>query len=373
MADAVIKNCGSEALRGRLPQVRFSFVCSKRWEALAATEGESVRFCQQCQERVYYCETIDDAETRALAGQCIAVPQALSDGGVESLAMGRPDPVMDWGTRLFTYGAGSRDALVLLVIYSEDPSLPGRSFVAGPADPVTTVGRGVDNTIVLASDAASRNHARFERRGDVWWVVDVGSTNGTYVNDERVQEAALQRGDRVQIGRTIFKLGDTPTTPGPGFTVSDVDGLTGLHNRRWLGEEVERALQRPEGRPLALVVFDIDRFKAVNDDHGHLVGDQVLRELTGLMRTFVRAGDGLARHAGDRFALLLPATDQVGATAIAEQVRAAIGGHGFTIDDRSLAVTVSAGVACAGDVRSFDGLLRSAEADLLAARGSRRL
>jgi diguanylate cyclase (GGDEF)-like protein len=367
----VIMNCGSEAVRNQPPRVRFAFACSKRWETLASTEAESVRLCQQCNERVYYCDTVADAEARALAGQCIAIPKRLSDGGVESVALGRPDPVQDWGGRLFTYGPGSRGADILLVIYSDDPALVGQRFALGSAAGATaiTVGRGVDNTIVLRGDPVSRSHARFERRADRWWVVDGGSTNGTYVNDEQVREASLRDGDRVHIGRTIFKLVGTPPSVGPGFSVSTIDGLTGLLSRRALLEQIERALQAmAAARPLALALFDIDRFKAINDSHGHPAGDQVLREIAGLMRAHVREGDVLARHTGDRFALLLPATDLAGATTIAEQVRLAIAAHAFAIADRSIAVTVSAGVACASEGDHAAALIHSADTELLAAR-----
>lgn len=369
----VIKNCGSEALRSQPPRVRFAFACTKRWQTLAATEAESVRLCQQCNERVYYCETIADAETRALAGQCIAVPKRLSDVDAESVVLGRPDPVLDWGGRLFTYGPGSRDANILLVIYSGDSALVGQSFALGSAAgaPATTVGRGVDNTIVLRGDSVSRSHARFERRADGWWVIDGGSTNGTHVNDEQVREAQLRRGDRVQIGHTIFKLVDTPPRVGPDYVMSTIDGLTGLHNRRHLVEQIDRALQATDGagRPLALALFDIDRFKALNDSHGHLAGDQVLREIAGLMRSHVRARDVLARHAGDRFALLLPATDRDEATTIAEQVRATIAAHTFVIDGHAISATVSAGVAFAGeDDHHADALIQPADQNLHAAR-----
>jgi hypothetical protein len=201
----VIMNCGSDDAKKAAPRVRFAFACTKRWETLAPTDSESVRFCQQCKERVYYCNTVADAETRAFAGQCIAIPKPLSDGGVQSEQLGRPDPVRDWADRLFSYGPGSRpDSDSLLVLYSRDAELLGRHYALNPAG--ATVGRGTDNTIVLASDSASRCHARFEKRADGWWVIDNGSTNGTWVNDEQVREARLHAGDRLRIGDTILKF-----------------------------------------------------------------------------------------------------------------------------------------------------------------------
>lgn len=367
-----IMNCGSESLRAGPPRVRFSFACSKRWETLAPTEDGSVRSCQECKESVYYCDTIADAETRALAGQCIAVPKQLAEDDDEGLVLGRPSPVRDWGSRLFTTGPGSRDAH-LLVIYARDSARLGQCFaLAAKASQVTTVGRGADSTILLNSDAVSRNHARFERRADRWWVVDAGSTNGTYVNDEKVQETALRRGDRVTIGDTIFKLVDGPASVDPWYTATSIDGLTGLANRRDLREQIERASGNTDSGGLALALFDIDGFKYLNDSHGHLVGDKVLCELAGLLRGHVRAGDVLARYAGDQFALLLPATDLAGAAAIVAKIQADVAAHAF-VDERALSVTLSAGVACAGaDVRGADALIGAADKSLYAVKAGRR-
>jgi len=376
----VIMNCGSDGAKREVPRVRFAFACTKRWETLAPTDAESVRFCQQCKERVYYCDTVADAESRALAGQCIAIPKRLSDGGVESCTLGRPDPVQDWAGRLFSGGPGRRappgsevraDICFVVIIYSRDAQMLGHCHALRSSPAPTTVGRGVDNAIVLAADSVSRSHARFEKRADGWWVIDNGSTNGTYVNDEQVQEALLRYGDHVKIGDTIFKLVDASPSVGTGYTRSEFDGLTGLNNRRHLVEQIDRELQaaRSSGRPLALVLFDIDRFKQVNDGHGHLAGDQVLRELAQLMRQHVRPGDVLARHGGDEFAVLLPGTDLEGATALAEQIRTAVAAHAFTVDGNTISVTLSAGIAQANeDNCTADRLTSAVGRHLLAAR-----
>lgn len=201
-----IMNCGSEALRKEPRPIRFAFACSERWQTLAPTELEAVRFCQRCEERVYHCDTIADAETRAFAGQCIALPRALSDGGgVDEAVLGRPDPVREWAGRLFTLGPGARATDRLLVLYSREQKLTGQTYALGTTH-ATTLGRGADSTILLDGDGVSRSHARLERRADGWWVIDAGSTNGTYVNDEPVQEKLLLDGDRITVGQTILKL-----------------------------------------------------------------------------------------------------------------------------------------------------------------------
>ncbi|MBL9103794.1 MAG: FHA domain-containing protein [Myxococcales bacterium] len=201
-----IMNCGREDLRRGPPRVRFAFACGKRWQTLASTAEPAVRRCQQCDERVYHCDTLADAEARAHAGHCIAIPRRLADGGgSDELVLGRPDPVRDWADRLFTLGPGARDSDRLLVLYARDPELVGRHFVLAEAEP-TTLGRGADNTVVLADDGLSRRHARLERRADGWWLVDVGSTNGTFVNDVQVHEQRLLDGDRVTLGGCVLRL-----------------------------------------------------------------------------------------------------------------------------------------------------------------------
>lgn len=94
-----ILNCGDGMQES--PRVRFAYRCPKRWNTLLATDTDGVRHCQHCNERVYLCEDVKTAANRALAGQCIAIRKELSDGGVESLMLGRPDPVEIWADHLF--------------------------------------------------------------------------------------------------------------------------------------------------------------------------------------------------------------------------------------------------------------------------------
>jgi hypothetical protein len=202
----VIRNCSSKEARTQGPRVRFAFSCPKRWETLAPTVDATVRFCQQCQERVYHCDTIDEAEDRALAGRCIAIPKPLSDGGVESMMLGRPDPAQMWADRLFSLGPRrltTTGGAQLVVIYTKDEQLLGRRFPMD-AGSVMTIGRGTGNTLVLDGDGVSRRHALIERRADGWWVTDQASTNGIRVNDEKIEAVRLRHGDRVHIGATIL-------------------------------------------------------------------------------------------------------------------------------------------------------------------------
>nr|WP_263429439.1 GGDEF domain-containing protein [Nannocystis pusilla] len=246
--------------------------------------------------------------------------------------------------------------------------------LASAASP-STVGRGDHNSLVLGGNAVSRTHARFERRVDGWWVIDDGSVNGTYVNDEPVREARLHYGDRLQIGHTIFKLVKAPSIVETSYSPAQLDGLTGLHNRRHLVDHLDRQLggAGSTGGPLALVMFDIDRFKQINDTYGHPAGDQVLRELAAILRQHARPGDILARHGGEEFVLLLPGTDREGAAALAEQVRTEVAAHTFTVDAHTISVTLSAGIAQADeDSGTAHRLIAAADQHLLAVRRDSR-
>lgn len=104
------------------------------------------------------------------------------------------------------------------------------------------------------------------------------------------------------------------------------DDLTGLHNRRFIFEVLgqQLALAERHGWPMALLILDVDHFKRVNDTHGHLVGDRVLRELAACIRSRLRAQDIAGRWGGEEFIVLLPDTDAAGATVLAEDLRLAV-------------------------------------------------
>ena len=134
------------------------------------------------------------------------------------------------------------------------------------------------------------------------------------------------------------------------------DGLTGLYNRRYmeshLGTLVEQAAAR--GKPLTVLVLDIDYFKAINDTHGHDAGDDVLREFAIRMRKSIRGIDLACRYGGEEFVVVMPETDMAVAAIVAERLRRRIASEPFAIEQggRSIEVTISIGIAgarAAGD------------------------
>jgi hypothetical protein len=156
-------------------------------------------------------------------------------------------------------------------------------------------------------DSVSRRHARVFRTGEQWMVEDLGSTNGSYVNDVPVQRSVLRDNDFLKIGAAIFKflsgVGVEASYYEEIYRMTIIDGLTGAHNKRYFIEFLDREMARCAryGRPLSLVMFDIDHFKKINDQHGHLTGDHVLKEIAKRLHARIRR-EGLARCSGEEFA-----------------------------------------------------------------------
>jgi two-component system, cell cycle response regulator len=266
----------------------------------------------------------------------------------------------------------------LVVIYTKEPTLLGRRFVLDTS-PVR-IGRGVENLIVLEGDSVSRRHAHFEQRSGAWWCVDDGSTNGSYVNDEQImREARLSNGDRIKIGPTIFKFLSGQDVEAQYheeiYRMTIIDGLTQVHVKRYLLESLDKELMRARRhtRDLSFLMLDIDHFKAINDRHGHLAGDYVLKEVARLIQQRIRRDEVLARYGGEEFAIILPETTREGAGALAEGLRERIEQSRFTFQSEVIRVTISIGVAMLheNDRASMDLIKRADEKLYEAKHGGR--
>ncbi|CAB1369489.1 GGDEF domain-containing protein [Denitratisoma oestradiolicum] len=157
---------------------------------------------------------------------------------------------------------------------------------------------------------------------------------------------------------------------------ASVDALTGLHNRRWLAEAFPRAIRRCEqdAAPLCLVMADIDHFKRLNDEHGHLVGDAVLRTVARRLAESLRSPDLIARYGGEEFAILLPQTGTDEGLRIAERLRRAVEDMPLaTLTAGAVAkVTVSCGIAPLGRDATLELLINSADSALYCAKAAGR-
>lgn len=160
--------------------------------------------------------------------------------------------------------------------------------------------------------------------------------------------------------------------------LAQTDPLTQLLNRRALTEritaEMERALRYDS--TLALLMIDLDHFKRVNDTYGHLVGDDVLRDVAKLLVDTIRVSDIVARYGGEEFLVLLPETDDAGAESFADRIRAAVEEHDFTDNGEhpQLRLTASIGVAMypAARIESVEDLFARSDAALYRAKADGR-
>jgi diguanylate cyclase (GGDEF)-like protein len=243
----------------------------------------------------------------------------------------------------------SRGNACLVTIYG--PGLGGKHSLDRPE---TIIGRGSSCDLIVSLGDVSRRHCRVLVRGDQVLLEDLDSTNGTWLNDEVIDSGVpvpLRSGDHINLGGVIFKMLDGGNIEAQYheelYRTAIIDGLTQIPNRRYLGEFLEREMARAQRhqRPLALLLMDVDHFKSINDELGHVAGDCVLRELAGCVRSIVRAEGCFARYGGEEFALVLPECSPEQAQIAAERMRGTVDTHDFRVGGRSVEVTVSVGVA----------------------------
>jgi diguanylate cyclase (GGDEF)-like protein len=149
-----------------------------------------------------------------------------------------------------------------------------------------------------------------------------------------------------------------------------VDAMTSAYNKRYFDEQFPTKVHdaRRRGTPLALVIFDIDHFKRINDTHGHAAGDAIIIQVVETSKALLEAGDVFCRVGGEEFAILLPGTRLELARALCERIRAAVQSTEFSFDGVTIPVTVSLGVGVhVGDeselafYRRVDGCLYEAK------------
>lgn len=243
------------------------------------------------------------------------------------------------------------------------------------------IGRSPDSDLPLLDGSVSRQHALLYRDHDGYAVRDLGSTNGTIVNESTIDsDRYLKSGDTVRIGSFLFRFlsADSVETQyhETVYNALTRDALTGTMNKRYLMEAMSREISRSTRAKLemAVVMLDIDHFKSVNDTHGHLVGDEVLRTFGQRVGAICRVDDLLARYGGEEFCLLLAATGREDACEIAERCRQAVADTPFPTSIGPLVVTASFGFAVLDpeNPQSSKELLEAADKQLYDAKRSGR-
>lgn len=211
------------------------------------------------------------------------------------------------------------------------------------------IGRSDQCALCIESDKVSRQHARIVQVAGQFVVMDLDSTNGTFVNDQRIDTAPLRDGDQIGVGSSVLKYTESYVELQyfeHVLSLATQDALTGTLNKRKFDELIAAEARRAnESSPLSLILFDIDHFKRFNDEFGHAVGDEVLKMVANLARSAVGDAGQLCRVGGEEFAVLLSGCGPARATIIAERLRHTVADHRFDVEGDSVEVTISAGVA----------------------------
>src|SRR6056297_610159 len=249
-----------------------------------------------------------------------------------------------------------------------------------PGGDEVIIGRDVNADFQIAERSVSRRHCRIVFDDDRHWVEDLGSTNRTYLNDEAIERAPLRDGDHLRICETTLKFigeGNIEAEYHSELHEHSIrDPLTGLFNRRHamaVPETETACARRNAAHRLAVALLDIDFFKPVNDAHGHLAGDRVLRQLGDRIAARVRGGDTAARIGGEEFLLIMPDSDPDDALELAESLRRAAEEQPFDLGASEQRITISDGVAVwRPGMESISDLLRAADHRLYSAKESGR-
>ncbi|HYF00496.1 MAG TPA: GGDEF domain-containing protein [Planctomycetota bacterium] len=262
----------------------------------------------------------------------------------------------------------------LYVVYGADR---GRHVALGP-EPVT-LGRSSDARVVLQDDRISKLHCAVRLLPDgTVEVEDLGSRNGTFIDGARIERRELPASSELRVGQTVLRMEhkdpEQVRLQEEMFRAAMTDPLTGLPNRRWFleqaGPELSRALRN--GGTASAVFVDADRFKQINDAHGHAAGDAVLRALADRLSGARRREDLLCRWGGEEFVLLLPGMEVAQALLFAERIRAAVAADPVQAAGLSFPVTVSLGLAGLAADDTVDALLARADAAVYRAKKNGR-
>ena len=250
---------------------------------------------------------------------------------------------------------GRHQNAYLIVISARSAAGIGRMFKLDKSEIV--LGRSVESHIQVDDDGISRKHAKLVLGpSGRFQLVDLGSTNGTYLNGTRIELAELVDGDKIQIGSNTvlkFSLQDQLEEQYQRsiYESATRDGLTRIFNKKYFMDTLRKefAYCLRHQVPISLVMFDVDHFKKINDTYGHQAGDYVLARIAQRVGETVRVEDLFARYGGEEFALMLREGGEEQAHLCAERCRRAVDSAEFIFGGTPIKVTISLGIATLAD------------------------
>lgn len=243
------------------------------------------------------------------------------------------------------------------------------------------MGRDAAVALSVNDNNVSRKHAEIIKKGDKVFLKDLGSTNGTFINDKQISgEVELHKEDMIKLGNTILKYlpkGELETYYiGTLEMAAHTDALTKAFNKGYIMEALETEFKRARAlhQDFSLIILDLDHFKKINDTFGHDAGDLVLREVSQIVKTKVLPQNALfGRFGGEEFLVLLPLTNVDAATEVGEKLRSTLEKTNFMYEGKRMPVTASVGVAEASlDVESAQGLFKLADKAVYQAKNGGR-
>lgn len=266
----------------------------------------------------------------------------------------------------------------LMVILGNEP---GRTFPVAKGE--FKVGRESSCEFMLNDPSVSRVHACLCRTesGDVL-IEDLESRNGTFINDKRInQKTLIGHGDILRVGNVLLKFFEFGTLEAEVFQrvfeMALNDSLTETLTKSAICAQLDLMVQNHVG-PVSIIMADLDHFKKVNDQYGHVTGDYVLHECVAVIKSaIIRPNDLIGRFGGEEFLIILPDTELAQAAALAETARVAVEKHVICRQDQKIQISVSLGVACRnlGDtvtITSTQNLLENADKALYQAKNQGR-
>ncbi len=245
----------------------------------------------------------------------------------------------------------------------------------------TSIGRGLHADVRINDEGISRSHAQIEHDESNYYLSDAGSTNGTFANGDRVDRYPLKEGDKIQIGASSvlrFTYHDDIDEDFQRSLYESAlrDRLTGVFNRGYFNNRLESdvAFALRHGKPLSLIIFDVDHFKAVNDEFGHPTGDAVLHDLAERVQGTTRSEDIFARYGGEEFVLICRDVDALRAARAAQRIKELVCGAPFQFSGHQIEIGVSLGVADLSMLLepSAQALVEAADAALYTAKRNGR-
>src|ERR1700687_2760028 len=244
-----------------------------------------------------------------------------------------------------------QESAFLIVISAKSAAGIGRMHKLDRVEVV--MGRSTEVEFQIEDDGISRKHAKVLADGiGGFRLMDLGSTNGTFLNGSRVEMAPLKDGDKIQIGSNTvlkFSLQDQLDEQYQRsiYESATRDGLTRIFNKKYFLDTLRKefAYCLRHRVPLSVLMFDVDHFKKINDSHGHQAGDYVLARIAPRIHETILTEDVFSRYGGEEFAIMLRESTEEQGYICAERCRRAIDGADFVFGSTPMRVTISLGIA----------------------------